>query len=59
LTEAGRTPRFLQHFLVSCSIQDILSRFHKRDEHWTISDHVAIQLNDTHPALTGAESCAC
>ena len=29
-TEAGRTLRFLQqYFLVSCSLQDILSRFHK------------------------------
>src|SRR5262245_46130944 len=56
-TEAGRTLRFLQqYFLVSCSIQDILSRFHKRDEHWKdLPEHVAIQLNDTHPALTVAE----
>src|SRR5262245_3446495 len=56
-TEAGRTLRFLQqYFLVSCSIQDILARFHKRDEHWTdLPAHVAIQLNDTHPSLTVAE----
>ncbi len=56
-TEAGRTLRFLQqYFLVSCSVQDILSRFHKREEAWeALPDHVAIQLNDTHPSLTVAE----
>jgi starch phosphorylase len=57
-TEAGRTLRFLQeYFLVSCSLQDIVSRFRKRDgESWSLlPDHVAIQLNDTHPALAVAE----
>jgi starch phosphorylase len=57
-TEAGRTLRFLQeYFLVSCSLQDILSRFRKDEESgWSgLPDHVAIQLNDTHPALAVSE----
>src|SRR5215510_13847294 len=57
-TDAGRTLRFLQqYFLVSCSLQDILSRYDKRyDGRWSdLPNHVAIQLNDTHPALTVAE----
>jgi len=57
-TEAGRTLRFLQeYFLVSCSLQDILARFRKADGvPWSaLPDHVAIQLNDTHPALAVAE----
>src|SRR6202040_1220329 len=43
-TEAGRTLRFLQeYFLVSCSLQDILSRFQKGVVSWsTLPDHVAI-----------------
>ena len=57
-TEAGRTLRFMQeYFLVSCSLQDIVSRFHKgHGADWaSLPDHVAIQLNDTHPALAVAE----
>ena len=56
-TEAGRTLRFLQeYFLVSCSLQDIVSRFRKSNLRWTdLPDHAAIQLNDTHPALAVAE----
>jgi starch phosphorylase len=57
-TEAGRTLRFLQqYFLVSCSLQDILSRFGKEGRHpWSaLPDRVAIQLNDTHPSLAVAE----
>ena len=57
-TDAGRTLRFLQeYFMVSCSLQDILSRFQKGgSEGWAaLPDHVAIQLNDTHPALAVAE----
>jgi glycogen phosphorylase len=57
-TEAGRTLRFLQqYFLVSCSLQDILSRFEKGNHgSWSaLPDHVAIQLNDTHPSLSVAE----
>src|SRR5262249_47724393 len=56
-TSAGRTLRFLQeYFLVSCTLQDIIGRFRKRDNAWSsLPDHVAIQLNDTHPALAVAE----
>src|SRR5262245_10024274 len=56
-TLAGRALRFLQeYFLVSCSLQDILTRFRKRGNEWSVlPDHVAIQLNDTHPALAVAE----
>jgi starch phosphorylase len=57
-TEAGRTLRFLQqYFMVSCSLQDIIDRFHgtERNEWSTLPDQVAIQLNDTHPALAVAE----
>jgi starch phosphorylase len=57
-TDAGRSLRFLQeYFLVSCSLQDILSRFQKGDgTSWSaLPDHVAIQLNDTHPSLAVAE----
>ena len=56
-TEAGRTLRFLQqYFLVSCSLQDIVSRFTRQTSDWTtLPDHVAVQMNDTHPALCVAE----
>jgi len=57
-TEAGRALRFLQqYFLVSCSLQDIISRFLRNDEaDWSkLPDHVAIQMNDTHPSLSVAE----
>jgi starch phosphorylase len=57
-TEAGRALRFLQqYFMVSCSLQDIVARF-KKDEsrQWSsLPDRVAIQMNDTHPALSVAE----
>ena len=57
-TQAGRTLRFLQqYFLVSCSLQDIVARF-TRDPHvsWsTLPERVAVQMNDTHPALCVAE----
>jgi glycogen phosphorylase len=57
-TEAGRILRFLQqYFMVSCSLQDILSRFHKDDrDSWSdLPNQVAIQLNDTHPAMAVPE----
>jgi starch phosphorylase len=57
-TEAGRTLRFLQqYFLVSCTLQDIVSRFQKEGPlGWAaLPSHAAIQLNDTHPALAVAE----
>jgi starch phosphorylase len=56
-TEAGRTLRFLQqYFMVSCSLQDILSRFGKAGRPWSsLPDKVAIQMNDTHPSLAVPE----
>jgi starch phosphorylase len=56
-TLAGRALRFLQeYFMVSCSLQDIIARFRKDGADWsTLPDRVAIQLNDTHPALSVAE----
>ena len=55
--EQGRELRFKQqYFFVSCSIQDIVRRFkvNNPDFH-AFPDKVAIQLNDTHPALAVAE----
>jgi glycogen phosphorylase len=57
-TEAGRALRFLQqYFLVSCSLQDIIARFRRSDEgDWSkLPQRVAVQMNDTHPALCVAE----
>ncbi len=45
-----------EYFLVSATIQDILRRYKKRHTHLDqFADKVAIQLNDTHPALAIAE----
>ena len=57
-TEAGRVLRFLQqYFLVSCSLQDICARyFLTGNTTWSsFPDFVAVQMNDTHPALCVAE----
>ena len=57
-TEAGRTLRFLQqYFMVSCSLQDIIARFSRRGAlDWSsLPERVAVQMNDTHPALCVAE----
>jgi len=56
-TTAGRALRFLQqYFMVSCSLQDIVARFRKGEADWSLlPDRVAIQMNDTHPALAVAE----
>ncbi len=56
--EAGRELRLTQeYFLVACSVADIVRRFRARHgERWeTFPEKVALQLNDTHPALTIAE----
>lgn len=62
ICELGKELRLKQqYFFVSASIQDILRRFlsgHdvKSQEDWKIlPDKVAIQLNDTHPAIGVAE----
>jgi starch phosphorylase len=56
-TAAGRALRFLQqYFMVSCSLQDIITRFRRTNSDWSaLPDHVAIQMNDTHPAMAVAE----
>ena len=56
-TPRGRSLRFLQeYFLVRCSLADIVARFRRRGNEWqTLPDKVAIQLNDTHPAMAVPE----
>ena len=56
-TPRGRSLRFLQeYFLVACSLADIVARFRRRGNDWpALPDKVAIQLNDTHPAMAVAE----
>ena len=50
---AGKELRLRQqYFFVSCSMQDILRRFHTLNHDWTeLPNKVFIQLNETHPAL--------
>jgi glycogen phosphorylase len=56
-TMRGRGLRFLQEFfLVACSLADLVRRFRRSNRDWsTLPDKVAIQLNDTHPALAVPE----
>ena len=56
-TSAGRHLRFLQeYFLAACSLADIVRRFRRTGGEWaSLADQVAIQLNDTHPAMAVAE----
>jgi starch phosphorylase len=53
----GRELRLLQeYFLVACSLRDIMERYRRDfDDIRLLSEKVAIQLNDTHPALVIAE----
>lgn len=53
----GRELRFKQeYFFVSATIQDIIRRFRKAHSSFAdFPDQVAIQLNDTHPAIAIAE----
>jgi starch phosphorylase len=55
--EQGKELRFKQQYLfVSCSLQDIVRRFKVMNSDLReFPDKVAIQLNDTHPALAVAE----
>ncbi|RJQ49343.1 MAG: glycogen/starch/alpha-glucan phosphorylase [Gammaproteobacteria bacterium] len=52
-TSMGRELRLKQEYLfVSATMQDIMSRFHKtHDAIEDLPERVAIQLNDTHPAI--------
>lgn len=56
-TSAGKELRLLQeYFFVACALRDIVARYlATRRTFDTFSDRVAIQLNDTHPALAVAE----
>jgi starch phosphorylase len=56
-TVAGQALRFVQeYFLVCCSLADIVGRFKRTNQDWqSLPDKVAIQLNDTHPAMAVAE----
>jgi starch phosphorylase len=56
-TAEGKGLRFLQqYFLVACTVADAVRRFRAAGNDWpALPDKVAIQLNDTHPALAVAE----
>jgi glycogen phosphorylase len=56
-SESGKELRLKQqYFFVSASTQDILHRFIGNNSDWdTLPDKIAIQLNDTHPAIAVAE----
>lgn len=56
-TESGKELRLLQqYFFVACSLKDIIRRFRKTNEDWQdFPEKVAIQLNDTHPAIAVVE----
>jgi starch phosphorylase len=53
----GQGLRFLQeYFLVACSLADLVRRFRRTNADWSVlPDKVAIQLNDTHPAMAVPE----
>jgi glycogen phosphorylase len=56
-TSEGQGLRFLQeYFLVACSLADLVRRFRRANADWnSLADKVAIQLNDTHPAMAVPE----
>ena len=56
-TSMGQGLRFVQeYFLVACALADLVRRFRRSNADWsTLPEHVAIQLNDTHPALAVPE----
>ena len=56
-TSMGQGLRFVQeYFLVACSLADIVRRFRRNNPDWSaLPEKVAIQLNDTHPAMAVAE----
>ena len=53
----GQALRLMQeYFLVACSLADAVRRFQRSNSDWRLfPDKVAIQMNDTHPALSVAE----
>ncbi len=56
-TTQGKALRFVQeHFLVACSLADLVRRFRKTNASWSaLPAKVAIQLNDTHPTMAVPE----
>jgi starch phosphorylase len=56
-TSMGQGLRFVQeYFLVACSLADLVRRFRRNNADWkTLPEKVAIQLNDTHPAMAVPE----
>jgi starch phosphorylase len=56
-TSAGQGLRFLQEYvLVACSLGDLVRRFRRYNSDWcSLPDKVAIQMNDTHPAMAVSE----
>jgi starch phosphorylase len=52
-TSRGQGLRFMQeYFLVACSLADLMRRFRASNADWSeLPGKVAIQLNDTHPAI--------
>ena len=56
-TARGKALRFVQeYFLVACSLADLVRRFRQKNSDWSkLPDHVAIQLNDTHPTMAVPE----
>jgi glycogen phosphorylase len=59
-TDSGKELRLLQqYFFVACSLKDIIRRFRRSNEDWDdFPEKVAIQLNDTHPAIAVVVSSA-
>ena len=53
----GQALRLIQeYFLVACSLADAVRRFQRDNSDWRLfPDKVAIQMNDTHPALAVPE----
>jgi starch phosphorylase len=53
----GQGLRLLQeYFLVACSLADAVRRFQRGNSDWRLfPDKVAVQMNDTHPALAVSE----
>lgn len=56
-TDAGKQLRLKQeYFFTAASLMDLIRRFlTDHDDITALPDHVAIQLNDTHPAIAGPE----
>ena len=56
-TTQGQALRFVQeYFLVACALADLIRRFRRSNLDWTLlPERVAIQLNDTHPAIAVPE----